>query len=305
MPAITRVRYSIGGLSLLTCLLVSGCSTIVHSEQENYTVDGQLIKLNPKISNSLCMEFVLIEPGDFLMGIPDASKLAPVPPGFVPHQVEISRPFYLGTTEVTEKQFAAVMRTNPSWSLPSESANEGSKPEEADDYPVQNVTWHEAVEFCSRLNDSPEEKKAKRTYRLPTEAEWEFACRERLSRQYRFDREKAVVTGEGSGIFEKKDALPIRPVRSFPPNSLGLYDMRGNVWEWCADWFSPSYYENSPKIDPQGPDWGMLKVVRGSDWVFVGPVCNYPRDPLEPWRRSQFVGFRVVCKTSSDERGDP
>ena len=90
--------------------------------------------------------------------------------------------------------------------------------------------------------------------------------------------------------------LPGVKVGSYPANEFGLHDMRGNVWEWCADWFDRGYYSRSPRDDPQGPAAGYLKVVRGGDWIFVGEVCriNYPI--MSPWQRSPFVGFRVVCE---------
>ncbi len=90
-------------------------------------------------------------------------------------------------------------------------------------------------------------------------------------------------------------ALPITRVGSYPANDFGLHDMRGNVWEWCSDWFDRSYYQRSPAVDPQGPSAGFLKVVRGGDWTFVGEVCriNYPMTP--PWKRNRYVGFRVAC----------
>ena len=248
------------------------------------------------IGNSLGMRFALIQPGEFVMGVPDSKKGLPIPPGFIPHKVLISKPYFLSTCEVTQGQYEELMGINPSWHTRDkkyiETANDFKQ------FPVENVTWIDAMEFCKQLTELPGEKEAGRTYRLPSEAEWEFACRERASLAYEFQPSKAKITGENAGIPSGENALPIKRVRSYPPNSLGLYDMRGNVWEWTADWFSPSYYSYSPYKDPQGPASGMLKVVRGSDWIFVGPKCNYPRDPLEPWQKGRFIGFRVICVLS-------
>ncbi len=255
----------------------------------------------PSFANSFGMRFVRIDPGEFVMGTHDLGKDLPIPVGFETHRVRITKPYWLSVTEVTQEQFEQVMGTNPSWHSKLADAGDSISDRSTDNYPVENVTWHEAVEFCERLSVRSEEKKANRKYRLPTEAEWEFACRERTSKPYQFEAGRNEVTGESAGQFEEEDSLPVTEVASYPPNSLGLFDMRGNVWEWTSDWFSPNYYANSPRDNPQGPAHGMLKVVRGSDWVFVGERCNYPRDPLEPWRSSRFVGFRVLCEIATKD----
>jgi formylglycine-generating enzyme required for sulfatase activity len=143
-----------------------------------------------------------------------------------------------------------------------------------------------------------QEQSSGRTYRLPTEAEWEYACRSGRSDPYHWtlQRRPEDDSGDAAGIVP---ALPLREVGSYPANAFGLYDLRGNVWEWCADWFDRSYYSRSPRDDPQGPAAGFLKVVRGGDWIFVGEVCriNYPI--MSPWQTSPFVGFRVVCEVES------
>lgn len=235
------------------------------------------------------------------MGTHDLGKDLPIPVGFAMHEVRITKPYWLSATEVTQDQFEQVMEINPSWQLTSGEGGEGFEGHDTAMFPVENVTWHQAVAFCERLSEIPREKNAGRKYRLPTEAEWEFACRERTSQPYQFQAGRNEATGETAGEFEEEESLPVTEVASYPPNSLGLYDMRGNVWEWTMDWFSPNYYANSPRNDPQGPAHGMLKVVRGSDWVFVGERCNYPRDPLEPWRKSRFVGFRVLCEITTKD----
>ena len=241
------------------------------------------------LANSIGMRFAAVQAGTFTMGVPDEGNSEPAPPECPPHEVEITRGFWLGEHEVTQAQFQAVLERNPSHHSPQVAGVEST-----DDFPVEDVTWYEAVEFCRRLSELPEEKAGHRRYRLPTEAEWEYACRAGKSEPYRWalHRPAGDQSGEAAGI---EPPLPVVKVGSYPANEFGLHDMRGNVWEWCADWFDRGYYSRSTPTDPQGPAAGYLKVVRGGDWIFVGEVCriNYPI--MSPWQRSPFVGFRVVC----------
>ncbi|HET6880604.1 MAG TPA: SUMF1/EgtB/PvdO family nonheme iron enzyme [Pirellulales bacterium] len=243
-----------------------------------------------RFTNSLGMQFVGIPAGTFTMGVPDVGNDAPAPPECPPHEVKLSRAFWLGVREVTQGQYQAVMGSNP-----SEHAAGADGDEPRDDFPVENVTWYDAHEFCRRLGDLPDEQAGRRHYRLPTEAEWEYACRSGKSEPYRWNarRPPGDKSGDAAGI---EPPLPLAPVGSFPPNAFGLFDMRGNVWEWCADWFDRSYYSRSPLTDPQGPANGYLKVVRGGDWIFVGEVCRIDYPIMSPWQRSPFVGLRVVCE---------
>lgn len=242
------------------------------------------------IDNSLGMKFALIPSGEFTMGIPDLGNDSDLPAECPAHQVRITRPFYLGVCEVTQAQYAAVMSQNPSWHV--------HETEDRSTFPVENVTWDEAVQFCKSLSQLDEERSSGREYRLPTEAEWEYACRDGRSEAYvwRGKRHDKDGSGENAGF---NPPLPLTSVGSYPPNQFGLHDMRGNVSEWTADWFDRDYYARSPINDPQGPSFGYLKVVRGGDWTFVGETCriNYPMSP--PWTSSRFIGFRVVCKTVS------
>lgn len=243
---------------------------------------GEITAAQERLRNSLGMEFVRIPSGKFMMGIPDQGNNVDTPPETPAHPVQITNDYWLGSTEVTKMQFQAVMEG-------SESAAEGDS-----DMPAVDVTWYEAVRFCQKLSERPEEQMAGRSYRLPTEAEWEYACRQCTSTAYvwRSTRPPGHSSGEAAGI---NPALPIGAVASFPCNSLGLYDMRGNAWEWCSDWFDRDYYARSRKDDPAGPESGYSKVVRGGDWIYVGEQCfiNYPI--LAPWKSSPVVGFRVVC----------
>ena len=244
------------------------------------------------LTNSFGMKLVVIPAGEFTMGIPDIGNGGDPPPECPTHKVSISRAFWLGQHEVTQSQFLRVMERNPSHHTPTLAGVART-----DDFPVEGVSWNDAADFCRKLSALPEERAAGRSYRLPTEAEWEYACRVGKSEPYhwRSARPAGDDSGENAGI---SPPLPVTPVGSYRANPFGLYDMRGNVWEWTADWFDRSYYSRSPVNDPQGPAEGFIKVVRGSDWIFIGETCriNYPMMP--PWKSSPYVGFRVVCEVT-------
>ncbi|MBX3444030.1 MAG: SUMF1/EgtB/PvdO family nonheme iron enzyme [Planctomyces sp.] len=232
------------------------------------------------LTNSLGMPFVVVPAGEFLMGQPDGQMTAP--PECPSRRVQISRPFLLGVHEVTRGQLAAVMGR--------------PAPDSGDRLPATDVTWDEAVEFCERLSALPEEQQAGRRYRLPTEAEWEYACRG--GQPPSTGRGEALrplsLTGESAGRYP---GLPLAEVGSWPANELGLFDMRGNAWEWTSDWFCREWDARNVPADPQGPAAGDLKVVRGSDWRYVGEVCLLDSSVMPPWKGNPIVGFRVVCET--------
>jgi formylglycine-generating enzyme required for sulfatase activity len=254
-----------------------------------------------EVANSIGMKLVLIPPGKFVMGSPatEAEREA----GEDQHEVAITRPFYLGAHTVTQGQFAKVMGKNPSFFQP----RNGGSP----DHPAEQVRWAEAREFCTKLSALPEEKKAGRTYRLPSEAEWEYACRAGTttpfnvgdtlsSRQANFNG-NFPYGGAEKGPFLRRTAK----VGSYPPNAWGLYDMHGNVYEWCNDWYDPGYYKKSPKENPKGPEKGVVPtgfrsyffvVVRGGCWLDEGRACRSGRrfrlQQSEPYR---WTGFRVAC----------
>jgi formylglycine-generating enzyme required for sulfatase activity len=253
--------------------------------------DGVLGRLAPFVVNSLQMELVRIAPGTFRMGSdPDAGRADEIPA----HEVKLTRPFYLGKHEVTQAQFEQVMGTNPSHF----TDERGGGP----DFPVESVTWHEADEFCRRLSALPEEKAAGRRYRLPTEAEWEYACRAGTTTPFAGGETLSGAVANFDCTFPAGDAPPSeaarqRPVSvgSFPPNPWGLYDMHGNVWEWCADWSSPYPDAAGVRVNPQGPALGSGKIVRGGGWCSYGWLCrSATRFSMAPARRARDIGFRVA-----------
>ncbi len=246
-------------------------------------------EVGPSSVNSLGMEFVLIPAGEFEMGMPDRGNDYDLPVEVPQHTVRLSKSYYLGIHEVTRSQYSQVMGTTSADGRADSTEEAG-----AGSFPMVQVTWNDAEEFCRRLSAMTAEKSAGRRYRLPTEAEWEYACRagSRTPYQWSTSRRLSDDSGDAAGI---APPLPLCPVGSYPPNPFGLYDLRGNAWEWCADWFDRGYYARSPKTDPQGPHLGYLKVIRGSDWTFIGEGCKLSYAVLPSWKSNPFVGFRVVC----------
>lgn len=300
------------------------------------------------IENSLGMQFVRVPAGAFLMGSAEPPELlAKAYPQYDParfslladeapvHKVRITRPFYLGRHEVTVGQFRRFIQAsgyvpesvadgtggygyNPQYD-PAQSergdAFEGRDPKyswqnpgfaQGDDHPVVNVTWHDAVALAKWLS-----KKEGKRYRLPTEAEWEYACRAGTrSRYHSGDEPQSLLSvanlfdADAAGNWPRwaQYALPGRdghpftaPVGRFAPNAFGLYDMHGNAWEWTADYHDDRYYARSPLNDPQGPATGSVRVRRGGSWhtwAFYAR-CSY-RNWNTPETRYTLVGARLV-----------
>jgi formylglycine-generating enzyme required for sulfatase activity len=222
--------------------------------------------------NGVKLEMIYLPGGEFTMGSNDYDDEKP------PHSVKLS-PFFIGKYQVTQAQWKAVMKTNPSgW--------------KGDDLPVERVSWDDAAQFCEVIS-----KLTGKTYRLPTEAEWEYACRAGSTTKYCFgDDEKSV--GDYAWYYENSGGKT-HPVGQKKPNALGLYDMHGNVWEWCSDWYSGGYYAECERqgtvTDPQGPSAGSHRVSRGGGWNFVAVGCrSASRINDAPGFRYDNLGFRLV-----------
>jgi formylglycine-generating enzyme required for sulfatase activity len=162
--------------------------------------------------------------------------------------------------------------------------------------PVDSPTWLDAVEFCRRLSALPAEKKAKRTYRLPSEAEWEYACRAGTTSPVAFGtRLRPEHANYDPRHASGRSTRHTTPVGSYPANAWGLYDMHGNLWEWCADWFDEDYYAVSPRHDPPGPIDGGLRMLRGGSWFYIASSCRSAiRFGRAPEEANDLVGFRVA-----------
>jgi formylglycine-generating enzyme required for sulfatase activity len=252
------------------------------------------------ITNSIGMKLTLIPAGKFMMGSPATEDERD--PEELQHEVAITKPFYMGVYEVTQGQYEKVMNKNTSF------FRQGA------DFPVDQVRWTEALEYCRQLSALPEERKTQRKYRLPTEAEWEYACRAGTTTVFHFGNSLSSKEANFKGTFPfgkaAKDVFLQKTVKvgSYAPNAWGLYDMHGNVAEWCSDWYDPEYYKTSPKENPKGPAKGVLDtnynsffyVIRGGCWMDEGRGCRAAyRSRLQPTEAYRWVGMRVVCEIAN------
>ena len=226
-----------------------------------------------EVANSIGMHFKLIPAGEFMMGSSDddpeqSSDERPL------HRVEIRMAFHMGMHEITQEQYERVMGENPSRF-------------KASTCPVNQVSWLDATKFCRKLSETDLEHE----YRLPTEAEWEYACRAGSNTPYSCGEE----LDSGSAWFQENSGGDPHPVGEKQPNAWGLYDMHGNVSEWCSDWYGSGYYANCPSADPRGPVTGFLRVSRGGSCGRDGRYCRVAnRIKYSPDLRDYDLGFRVV-----------
>ena len=229
-------------------------------------------------TNSIGMEFVRLPAGSFEMGSPDSDQDAPNSEKPV-HKVTISKSFYMGRYEVTQSQWQVVMgKDNTIMS------------QEHSDYPVKSVSWKQVQGFIQKLNDL----KDGYTYRLPTEAEWEYAARAGTKTRYSFGDDDSQL-GDYAWYNENADGQA-HPVGQKKPNPWGLYDMHGNVWEWVQDWYLPSYDAYVGEIsDPKGPQTGKVRAFRGGSWnAEARRARSAERDDYDPENVSEGLGFRCL-----------
>jgi formylglycine-generating enzyme required for sulfatase activity len=257
----------------------------------------------PEVVNSIGMRLALIPQGRFRMGSPKDEDERDDNEG-PQHEVEISRPFYLGVFPVTQAQWQAVMGDNPSWFCATGSGKDEVRGMNTDDFPVEMVSWEDATAFLKKLAALEKERGARREYRLPTEAEWEYSCRggacSTTPFHYGNSLSSTQANFDGNYPYGGGDEGPYLhrtcKVGWYQPNAFGLWDMHGNVFEWCSDWFAVDYYENSPQRDPQGPSNGSDRVIRGGGWYFNGRGCRAAvRFGSTPSDRFDYLGFRVAA----------
>jgi sulfatase modifying factor 1 len=299
------------------------------------SASARYYRVDPERTNTVGMTMILIPPGQFAMGSPEGpdelKKAFPheIPPGDEQpvHTVTISKPFYLAKYEVTKGQFKRFI-AEAHYRTEAERDGKGGvgytvdkvRPfrrerrftwldwgvDQDDNSPVVNVSYDDAFEFCKWLSS-----KERKQYRLPTEAEWEYAARAgTLGRYYCGDNPEDLTTiGNVADATARTMAVKFTvnssdghaitcPVGQFRPNNFGLYDMIGNAREWCADWYDANYYANSPDRDPTGPQAGKDRVSRGGSWIADGWHCRLARRARAvPQMVSNQLGFRVACSS--------
>jgi formylglycine-generating enzyme required for sulfatase activity len=248
-----------------------------------------------QVVNSLGIKFKFIPAGDFLMGAPEA-EAGHSPQERPQHPVTLTKPYYMSIYPVTQQQYVAVMGSNP--------AKFRSPDGEPLDRPVESVSWEQAVEFCRRLSEDFAEAEAGRVYRLPTEAEWERACRARTTTPFATGPSLSAHDANFNGSYPYGEAPPgpylqeTTPVGRYAANAFGLYAMHGNVWEWCLDCYHNHYYVSSPRKDPLGPAQGKTRVVRGGSWHSTALQCrSAARNSATQDSRDPQIGFRIVLLT--------
>lgn len=295
------IRALVFGMTLGTALRLAGFPVATFVEVRAATRGATLV------TNAIGMKFVEVPAGKFLMGSPESEAGSRIDERPV-HEVEISRPFFLGVYEVTQLEYQRVAGVNPSYFSPQGAGARKVAGLDTARFPVEQVSWVEADEFCKKLSAMPDEVSAGRTYRLPTEAEWQYACRAGAKTPFH------VGPALGSGDANINGAFPYggaprgkflgrtTPVGSYPPNAFGLHDMHGNVAEMVADWYGRFYFKSSPGVDPKGPEQGADRVVLGGSWATDAARCR------AGFRRSnatsggaQYFGFRVVCELKSQQ----
>jgi formylglycine-generating enzyme required for sulfatase activity/outer membrane biosynthesis protein TonB len=280
-----------------------------------------------QLTNSIGMKLALIPPGEFDMGSTPEEIASALEEGKKNnesqwysdrvseegprHRVKISRPYYVGVYPVTQGEYEKVMGVNPSSFCAKQMDASAFRPplpdgpvkerlrdvkrmvgKDTSRYPVETVSWADAVEFCRRLSELPGERAEKRTYRLPAEAEWEYACRAGTTTRW--------WCGDDEGVFQEcawynknADAMT-HPVGEKRASPWGLYDMHGQVWQWCLDWHDAKYYGQSPGVDPTGPPRGANRVGRGGHLGYSAPACRSAyRSYIPPRHRGASLGFRV------------
>ncbi len=251
--------------------------TVTRGGQERWDYDVSEFGDFVETVAGLNLEMVAVRGGSFTMGCTSEKKGDCYPREKPSHSVTVSD-FYMGKYAVTQAQWHSIMGNNPSYFSGCDSC------------PVEQVNWYDVQVFLEKLN-----QKTGKTYRLPTEAEWEYAAKGGAqSKGYRYAGSNNV---KKVAWYTKNSDYKTHPVGVKMPNELGIYDMNGNVWEWCNDWYSDSYYSSSPSINPQGPSSGSGRVQRGGSWRMAAAVTRVTFRSFidtEPTNRSFDLGFRLV-----------
>lgn len=261
------------GCFALFFMAICSCNDIQAPAPNNKTLTTQNLIID--LGNGVSMEMVLIPSGSFMMGSEKGEENEkPV------HLVTLSKPFYIGKYPVTQAQWLAVMGDNP-----SEFKNPNN--------PVEEVSWEDCQLFIQALA----KKIPGRGFDLPTEAQWEYACRAGSSTDYYFGDDAAKL--DDYAWYLNNSDNKSHPVGQKKPNAWGLYDMNGNVCQWCADWYAPAYPAGDA-VDPTGPASGEAAVLRGESWVGLAyELRSADRVGTPIYYRNSHVGLRLVCQADN------
>ena len=274
--AVTTLKGAMLGAGRLFLVAISAVLAL------HLSLNAQEKKAPPKhYTNTIGMKFAWIPPGSFVMGSPKEEKQRT--DSETQHKVTLTKGFYMGIQLVTQEQWQEVMGKNP-------SQFKGEK-----NLPVDTVSWNECQEFIKKLRAKDPDKKE---YRLPTEAEWEYACRAGTTTPFHFGETISTAQANYDGNFAygtgKKGVNrgKTTPVDAFPANAWGLHDMHGNLWQWCQDPYGE--YPKTDVTDPPGPAKGDTRVIRGGTW-YTGPsLCRSARrDGFSANNRGKYYGFRL------------
>ncbi len=273
-------------LSTIALVVLSAVGRLAAIAEEPKTGGNSKVlpkELSVDLGKGVKLEMVLVPAGEFLMGSPDSDKDAGDEEK-PQHRVRITKPFYLGKYLVTQEQWQTVMGSNPSHFTDPKN-------------PVEEVSWDDCRLFLDKLDAKIGSQHEK--FSLPTEAQWEYACRAGSGRRYYFGDDEADL-GDYGWCLANADNKP-RPIGQKKPNACGLYDMHGNVGEWCQDWYGGGYYAASKMDDPNGPATGTNRVNRGGGWDRPARYSRAAyRSYYSPGFRLDYVGVRVCLALTGE-----
>ena len=295
-------------VSIVACVVVVvvgsvAVATTAESKEASGKAKSLPRELTVDLGKGIKLEMVLIPAGEFMMGSKESAEATAaffnknyggdvVKADFFEdehpqHRVRVTKPFYLGKYLVTQEQWQEVMGSNPSWFSPTGGGKDKVAGEDTRRFPVEKISWDDCQQFLRRLNAKLGTQDGK--FVLPTETQWEYACRAGTTTRYCFGDDDSKLSDHAWNN-KKTDG----PVGEKKPNIWGLYDMHGNVWEWCQDWYEDGYYARSSMDDPTGPAAGSVRVIRGGSWCGPATSCRSAcRLMGRPGDRSSDIGFRV------------